>query len=65
MWQRLSADSGAFDLNGACLPMPSPAASGLIVALHAAQHGVGEAKPMRDLALAVGRLELDAWRQAA
>jgi hypothetical protein len=65
VWQRLSADSGAFDLDGTCLPMPSPAASALIVALHAAQHGVAEAKPMGDLALAVGRLELDAWRQAA
>src|SRR5262249_22746938 len=39
-------------------------AAGVVLALHAAQHGVGEGQPLRDLELAVQRLDSSVWAEA-
>jgi hypothetical protein len=47
------------------LEVLGPPARAFHVALHAAQHGVHEAKPLEDLRRAIARLPLATWRAAA
>src|SRR5205085_9950710 len=65
MWDRLSAGAGTIELAGATVTVPSEMGCTLIVALHAAQHGVGDAKHMEDLRRACERVDIETWRAAA
>ena len=63
-WDVLSATSVPMKVGGAQVQVLAPAARAMHVALHAAQHGEPEGKPMRDLELALDLLDEDLWREA-
>ncbi len=65
VWVALASRADAIELAGKRVAVPSAEASALIVALHAAQHGVRSAKPMEDLRRALDRVDLTTWRRAA
>ncbi len=65
VWERLSADAQTITLGGTAIRVPAPAAASFVVAIHAAQHGLGASKPLRDLDAAVARVEPATWRAAA
>jgi hypothetical protein len=65
VWRCLSEGARTIEVAGAEVRVPGAAPGALIVALHAAQHGIGWAKPIADLERAVERVDLDTWRQAA
>jgi hypothetical protein len=65
VWRRLSEGRRRIEVAGVPVEVPGFAACALIVALHAAQHGIGAGRPMADLARAVARVELETWREAA
>ncbi len=65
VWEALSQNSRVIELGGTEIPVPSEAASALIAALHAAQHGVRWAKPMEDLRRALVRADDQTWGRAA
>jgi hypothetical protein len=65
VWERLSQNGRVIELGGAGIRVPSEAASALIAALHAAQHGRGWPKPMEDLRRALARADDQTWGRAA
>jgi hypothetical protein len=65
VWQQLTADADSIELAGTAITVPSAPAALFIVAIHAAQHGVRSAKPLRDLDAAAARAAPEAWRGAA
>jgi len=52
-------------LGGVDVQLPSPAATALGIALHAAHHGPGRERSLRDLALALELVPEGTWRAAA
>lgn len=64
-WERLYEGRQAIDLGGRPVFALSLPGIALHVAMHAAQHGTNDLKAMADLARAVERWTLDAWRSAA
>jgi hypothetical protein len=65
VWRLLSANPSTIELGGIGVAVPAPAASAVIVAVHAAQHGVGAERPIRDLQLALAWVPEPVWREAA
>jgi hypothetical protein len=65
VWQRLWCGARTVDVTGGRVSVPGPVGSALIVALHAAQHGIVASKSLDDLERALVVLEPDVWRQAA
>jgi hypothetical protein len=65
VWARLCAGARLMRVADAAVPTPGPAASALIIGLHAAQHGAHAAQPLRDLQLALERVDPQTWRAAA
>jgi hypothetical protein len=64
-WAELSREAEPLALRGGEVATLSPAGRALHVVLHAAQHGAGDAKPLRDLGQALERLPASAWEEAA
>jgi Uncharacterised nucleotidyltransferase len=64
-WEVLSANTEPMNVGGRTLPVLAPAARAMHVALHAAQHGYDEGKPVHDLELALEVLPDDLWAEAA
>lgn len=64
VWAVLSADTERQRIGGADIEVLAPPGRALLVALHAAHHGV-EAQPLRDLCLAIETLPADLWDDAA
>ncbi len=65
VWDTLSRHTRPLAVGETEVRAPDPTAAALHVALHAAQHGLGQAKPLRDLELAIARLPEDTWAGAA
>lgn len=65
VWAALSEHTVPLRLGAVEVATPDPTATALHVALHAAQHGREERRPLRDLELALARLERDTWAAAA
>jgi Uncharacterised nucleotidyltransferase len=65
VWRLLSANASTIELGGVSVAVPAEAASAVIVAVHAALHGVGTERPMRDLRLSLARVPEPVWREAA
>lgn len=65
VWRLLSANASTIELGGIGVAVPAEAASAVIVAVHATQHGVGAERPIRDLGLALARVPEPVWREAA
>jgi hypothetical protein len=65
VWDALSAQTESLSVGGVTVEVLNPAASAMLVALHAAQHGVEVQRPMRDLERALARLPDEAWDTAA
>lgn len=65
VWEELARGAGQITVGRQTITVPSLAASALIVALHAAQHGVGDAQPMEDLRRALRKVDPATWRAAA
>jgi glycosyltransferase involved in cell wall biosynthesis len=64
-WARLTAGSGRLAIAGIEIDIPSPAAHLVVLALHAAHHGVEQPKPLADLAHAKDRVPFATWQDAA
>lgn len=64
-WEILSAHTVPMKVGGSVVQVLEPAARAMHVALHAAQHGQAEGKPIRDLELALEQLPDDLWVAAA
>ena len=62
-WELLTSDTRCLDLGGTRVEVLGEPARALVVALHAASHGVA-AHPMVDLALAVESLDVAVWEGA-
>ncbi len=65
LWEALAGTPESLELGGARVSTPPVAGRVLIVALHAAQHGPEGPAQLRDVAQAVERAPLEAWREAA
>lgn len=63
-WTALAQGAAPLPVGGAAVLAPDAAGVALVVALHAAQHGRGDARVMDDLGRAVARLDEDVWRTA-
>jgi Uncharacterised nucleotidyltransferase len=64
LFATLSRDAEPIMVGPTMVDIPGPAACALIVALHAAQHGLGSAKALDDLSRAVVSVPEETWRQA-
>lgn len=64
-WEVLAANTEPMSIGGRTLLVLAPAARAMHVALHAAQHGYDEGKPVHDLELALELLPDDLWAEAA
>lgn len=65
LWEVCNRDSSAMDVGGVEVYNPADPQLALILALHAAQHGVQWDRPQEDLRRAVEVLGLEVWRAAA
>lgn len=65
VWRRLTAETVTIEVGGIAIDTPAEPAAALILALHAAQHGVTERRPTIDLARALKRVDRPIWRSAA
>ncbi len=65
LWARFSEGASTLEVSRGSVETPGPAASALLVAMHAAWHHHGAAKPREDLARALLRVDLPTWRAAA
>lgn len=63
-WEVLSSHTTTMSVGGAEVRVLAPAARTMHVALHAAQHGYDEGKPISDLELAVDVLPDELWLEA-
>lgn len=65
VWDLLSADADAITVSGRSVPaLPHPARL-MHLALHAAQHGRAEEKPLEDLRRGIERESMEQWKAAA
>jgi hypothetical protein len=64
-WEVLSANTERMNVGGRSVSVLAPAARAMHVALHAAQHGYDEGKPVLDLELALEVLPDELWAEAA
>lgn len=64
VWERLSKDVRRLEVAHRPLPVPSPAACALLVALHAARSAADVDKSQRDLERAVDVVPVEVWREA-
>lgn len=64
-WPALSAETEPLSIGSTTVQALSPAARAMWIAVHAAQHGVGVAKPMGDLSRALERVDEAIWARAA
>jgi hypothetical protein len=65
VWDALRAHAVVLEVGGVEARIPDAAGVALLVALHAAHHGVGLERCKADLRRALGRLSEQAWRDAA
>ena len=65
VWDSLSESTRVLRVAGVDVEAPSVAACALIVALHAAHHGLAVAHPLEDLARALDLLDQETWAAAA
>jgi hypothetical protein len=65
VWRILKARTETVGVRGVTIEVLGPAARALHVALHAAQHGAREPKPVADLRRALEVVPLETWRRAA
>jgi hypothetical protein len=64
-WQDLERETEAVTVAGETVEVPNEPARCLVVALHAAHHGVGKSGTLYDLERAIAIAERGAWRSAA
>lgn len=64
VWEILSSMTVPLAIGGSELPVLAPAPRAMHVALHAAQHGYDEGRPIVDLELALEQLPLELWEEA-
>jgi hypothetical protein len=64
-WRAFESGAERLTVAGAEVEVPSEPARALIVALHAAHHGVDEEKPLRDLRRAIELADAGLWTDAA
>ena len=64
LWEALRPYTVSMSLHGTEIPALSAPALAFHVALHAAHHGIGGAKPLQDLDRALSRVGLDDWAAA-
>jgi hypothetical protein len=65
VWGVLSSETEPFSVSGGTVEVLTTPGRALLMALHAAHHGIRATKPYGDLLRAGERLELDTWRRAA
>jgi putative nucleotidyltransferase-like protein len=65
VWDSLSESTRVLRVAGVDVEAPGVAACALIVALHAAHHGLAVAHPLEDLARALDLLDRETWAAAA
>jgi hypothetical protein len=65
LYRALGAEAQSIPLGAVTVSIPSDGGSALILALHVAQHGSGSPRAVHDLTLAVDRLGLEVWSEAA
>jgi hypothetical protein len=64
-WEVLSSHTTTMSVGGETVSVLAPAARAMHIALHAAQHGYDDGKPIADLELALELLPEELWREAA
>jgi hypothetical protein len=64
-WTVLGQETEPMPIGSATVEILSPAARAMLTAVHAAQHGTGIRKSVRDLELALGRVDLVTWARSA
>jgi hypothetical protein len=64
VWELVSRNTEPLVVGGTVVETPGPAARALILALHVAAHGSEVRQPLRDLSLALDRIEESVWREA-
>lgn len=64
-WQLLSRDTERITVGGINVEILAAPARALLLALHAAQHGVGISKPLEDLRRALASVDESTWDHAA
>jgi Uncharacterised nucleotidyltransferase len=64
-WQAFWEARETIELAGCAVPVPSRSAQALQLATHAAQHGPGYFKGLRELRMAMERWPLEVWQEAA
>jgi hypothetical protein len=64
LWTRLYDSALTLFVGGVAVAVPDAPGTALIVATHAAKHGIAEEQPLQDLARAIDRLPPSAWRGA-
>jgi hypothetical protein len=65
VWQRFAEHADTVVVGPVEVRIPGPAASALLVGLHALLHGVGQPQPLRDLERALERVDRSVWEDAA
>jgi hypothetical protein len=65
VWNALAAGRGSIELRGRRVAVPGDDGLALHLALHAAQHGLGDRKPIVDLSRGIERWTFEVWRSAA
>ncbi|HKN93134.1 MAG TPA: nucleotidyltransferase family protein [Thermoleophilaceae bacterium] len=65
VWAELCAGAVMIEVGGRQVAVPGQAATALIVALHAAAHGSGYRRTLRDLEQALNHVPREAWSEAA
>ena len=61
-WSVLAACTEAMTVGGVDVEVLRPHARAMVVAIHAAQHGVGKPQPLEDLSRVLGRFTSEDWR---
>jgi hypothetical protein len=65
VWNALAGGRGSIELRGRQVPVLGDDGLALHLALHAAQHGLGDKKPIEDLRRGIELWTLEVWRSAA
>jgi hypothetical protein len=65
VWEALATDTGAISVAGASVEAPGDAALAVLVAIHAAHHGIKHRKSIGDLERALERFPRAVWADAA
>lgn len=64
VWEVFQEETATADVGGARVTVPGESRLALMVALHAAQHGIGHPKPLEDLRRALERFDDATWEEA-